>query len=152
MTTLYTSTSLYKQFLINQFNNPTKPTTPNLPKELCDIIKSYCFYDKETYELMCNIIRYKVDICDIINEHVINNEQLFIDIFDDIYEDEDNIIDYHNNPNMNYTTIIYTIQKFNPQLHSFYFTMHNVIDVCLKCGNYITSNTHEIPNKIRCAC
>ena len=70
--------SIYKQFLINQFNNNNN-LDKNIPKELCEIIKSYCFYDSKTYEMLCSICRFKVDICDIIKEHVINNEQLFID-------------------------------------------------------------------------
>ena len=148
MTTLYTPSSIYKQFLINQFNNPitpihpSSPKTPNLPKELCDIIKSYCFYDTVSYEILCNIIRYKVDICDIINEHVINNEQLFIDYFDD--EETTDIIDH--------ATVIYTIQKYNPIENVFYFSMSNVIDLCKKCGNYISCKTPNIPIHIRCAC
>ena len=132
--------SIYKQFLINQFNKQKTTIYPNLPKELCDIIKSYCFYDTVTYELLCNIARYKVDICDIINEHVINNEQLFIDYFDELYEDGD------------CATIIYTIQKYNPILHEFYFSMSNVIDLCKKCGNYTTCNTPNISNYVRCRC
>jgi hypothetical protein len=143
--------SIYKQFLINQFNNtpiinihPSNPKTPNLPKELCDIIKSYCFYDTVSYQILCNIIRFKVDICDIINEHVINNEQLFIDYFDD--EDEDDI------PNLDHATVIYTIQKYNPLENIFYFSMNNVIDLCKKCGNYITCNTPNIHTRICCTC
>ena len=151
MTTLYTPSSIYKQFLINQFNNPitpihpsnpSNPKTPNLPKELCDIIKSYCFYDTVSYQILCNIIRYKVDICDIINEHVINNEQLFIDYF----EDEDAT------PNLDHATVIYTIQKYNPLENTFYFSMSNVIDLCKKCGNYVSCKTPNIPSHIRCTC
>lgn len=150
MTTLYTSSSIYKQFLINQFNNETTTNTtttnitPNLPKELCDIIKSYCFYDTVSYQIICNIIRYKIDICDIINEHVINNEQLFIDYFEDEYEEFPT--------NLHHATVIYTIQKYNPILHHFYFSMNNVIDLCKKCGNYISCKTPNIPTHIRCIC
>jgi hypothetical protein len=145
MSLLLHPTSIYKQFLINQFNhqNPTTPT-PNLPKELCDIIKSFCFYDTVSYQIVCNIIRFKVDICDIINEHVINNEQLFIDYFDD--EDEEDIL------NIDHATVIYTIQKYNPLENTFYFSMNNVIDLCKKCGNYVSCKTPNIPAHIRCTC
>ena len=149
MTTLYTPSSIYKQFLINQFNNPitqstTTTSTPNLPKELCDIIKSYCFYDTVSYQIICNIIRYKIDICDIINEHVINNEQLFIDYFEN--EDEEFPT------NLDHATVIYTIQKYNPLENIFYFSMSNVIDLCKKCGNYISCKTPNISIHIRCTC
>jgi hypothetical protein len=152
MSLLLHSSSIYKQFLINQFNNkpitnihPSNPKTPDLPKELCDIIKSFCFYDTISYQILCNIIRYKVDICDIINEHVINNEQLFIDYF----EDEDEETPY----NLDYATVIYTIQKYNPLENTFYFSMSNVIDICLKCGNYVSCTTHNnISTCLRCAC
>jgi len=153
MSFIYTPSSIYKQFLINQFNNkpitnihPSNPSNPNLPKELCDIIKSFCFYDTVSYQIMCNIIRYKVDICDIINEHVINNEQLFIDYFEDEYEDEETP------HNLDHATVIYTIQKYNPLENTFYFSMSNVIDICLKCGNYVSCSTPDIPNNIRCTC
>jgi len=135
--------SIHKQFLINQLNNSICPTNPCLPKELCEIIKSYCFYDSKTYELLCNICRFKIDICDIINEHVINNEQLFIDSF---YDEEYNDIDD------DYATIIYTIQRYNPIIHHFYFSTNNIINICLKCGNYISCKTPTIPNYIRCHC
>ena len=141
MSFIYTPSSIYKQFLINQFNNNPN-IKPDLPKELCDIIKSYCFYDTISYQILCNIIRYKVDICDIINEHVINNEQLFIDYFDD--EENTDIIDH--------ATVIYTIQKYNPLENIFYFSMSNVIDLCKKCGNYISCKTPNIPTHIRCTC
>lgn len=153
MSFIYTPASIYKQFLINQFNNPitpihpsnpSNPKTPDLPKELCDIIKSYCFYDTVSYQILCNIIRFKVDICDIINEHVINNEQLFIDYFED--EDEDAT------HNLDHATVIYTIQKYNPLENAFYFSMSNVIDLCKKCGNYISCKTPNIPIHIRCTC
>jgi len=157
MSLLLHPTSIYKQFLINQFNNtpitpidpstpstPSNTTPPNLPKELCDIIKSFCFYDTVSYQILCNIIRYKVDICDIINEHVINNEQLFIDYFDD--EDEET------QHNLDHATVIYTIQKYNPLENIFYFSMNNVIDLCKKCGNYISCKTPNIPTHIRCTC
>ena len=151
MSLLIDQTSIYKQFLINQFNTPithVTPKTPDLPKELCDIIKSYCFYDTVSYQILCSIIRYKVDICDIINEHVINNEQLFIDYFE--YEDEDE--DEDNIPNLDHATVIYTIQKYNPLENIFYFSMNNVIDLCKKCGNYISCKTPNIPTHIRCTC
>lgn len=129
MSLLLHSSSIYKQFLISQFNNSTTTTTtttnpsnPNLPKELCDIIKSYCFYDTVSYQILCNTIRFKVDICDIINEHVINNEQLFIDYFED--EDEEPV------HNLDHATVIYTIQKYNPLENTFYFSMSNIIDLC----------------------
>ena len=93
---------------------------------------------------MCNIIRYKVDICDIINEHVINNEQLFIDYFDD--EDEET------QHNLDHATVIYTIQKYNSLEHTFYFSMNTVIDICKKCGNYVSCKTPNIPTHIRCTC
>jgi len=128
--------SIHKQFLINKLDK-------NLPKDLCEIIKSYCFYDSKTYEMLCNMCRFKIDICDIINEHFINNEQLFIDTFyddDDPHEDDD------------YATVIYTIQKYNPLENTFYFSMSNVIDVCLKCGNYVSCKTPNIPTHIRCTC
>uniref|UniRef100_A0A6C0EFF1 Uncharacterized protein n=1 Tax=viral metagenome TaxID=1070528 RepID=A0A6C0EFF1_9ZZZZ len=147
MSLLLHPTSIYKQFLINQLNNqnPTTPTpTPNLPKELCDIIKSYCFYDTVSYQILCNIIRYKVDICDIINEHVINNEQLFIDYFEDDYEETPH--------NLDHATVIYTIQKYNPLENTFYFSMSNVIDLCKKCGNYVSCKTPNIPSHVRCTC
>jgi len=154
MSLLLHPTSIYKQFLINQFNNsipihidssnPSNPKTPDLPKELCDIIKSFCFYDTVSYQVMCNIIRYKVDICDIINEHVINNEQLFIDYFEDEYEETPH--------NLDHATVIYTIQKYNPLENTFYFSMSNVIDVCIKCGNYVSCKTPNIPTHIRCTC
>jgi predicted nucleic acid-binding OB-fold protein len=164
MNTIYTSESIYKQFLINQFHNqliqtnktmktqsninpkPNLNIKPDLPKELCDIIKSYCFYDKISYQILCNTIQYKVDICDIINEHVINNEQLFID-----YLDEEEATDFY----LHYTTIIYTIQKYNPTQHTFNFSINNIINICLKCGNYVSCTTHNnnhIPRRIRCTC
>jgi hypothetical protein len=142
MSILIHSSSIYKQFLINQFNKETNSTYSNLPKELCDIIKSYCFYDTLSYQILCNIARYKVNICDIINEHVINNEQLFIDYVED---DESTVI-------LDHATIIYTIQKYNPILHDFYFSMNNIIDLCKKCGNYITCKTPNISNYARCTC
>jgi len=148
MSLLIDRTSIYKQFLVNQFNNPITPKTPDLPKELCDIIKSYCFYDTVSYQILCNIIRFKVDICDIINEHVINNEQLFIDYFE--YEDEDEYEETAHN--LDHATVIYTIQKYNPLENIFYFSMNNVIDLCKKCGNYITCKTPNIPIHIRCTC
>ena len=168
MNTIYTSESIYKQFLINQFHNqliqtnktmttqsnlnpnlnpkPNINIKPDLPKELCDIIKSYCFYDTVSYQKMSNTIQYKVDICDIIKEHVINNEQLFIDYFE--HEDEDEETPH----NLNHETVIYTIQKYNPLENTFYFSMSNVIDICLKCGNYVSCSTPDIPNNIRCTC
>lgn len=137
-----TQLSIYKQLLINQFNNKL---VTNLPKELCETIKSYCFYDTKTYQILCNICRYKVDICDIINEHVINNEQLFIDSFLD-YDDSGNILDN------DYTTIIYTIQRYIPETNNFEFTINNIIDLCLLCGNYISCKTENIPRRIKCNC
>jgi hypothetical protein len=111
---------------------------------LCDIIKSYCFYDTVSYQILCNIIRFKVDICDIINEHVINNEQLFIDYFDDDDEETPH--------NLDHATVIYTIQKYNPLENIFYFSMSNVIDLCKKCGNYISCKTPNIPIHTKCMC
>lgn len=153
MSLLIDRTSIYKQFLINQLNNntitpidPSNPSPPNLPKELCDIIKSYCFYDTVSYQILCNIIRYKVDICDIINEHVINNEQLFIDYFE--YDDAGEETTH----NLDHATVIYTIQKYNPLENIFYFSMNNVIDLCKKCGNYITCKTYNIPIQTKCRC
>ena len=155
MSLLIDQTSIYKQFLINQLNNPihpidssnpSNPKTPDLPKELCDIIKSYCFYDTISYQILCNIIRFKVDICDIINEHVINNEQLFIDYFEDEDENEETT------HNLDHATVIYTIQKYNPLENIFYFSMNNVIDLCKKCGNYVSCKTPNIPTHIRCTC
>lgn len=149
MTTLLIHPSfIHKQFLINQFNNPITPANPSLPKELCDIIKSYCFYDTVSYQILCNIIRFKFDICDIINEHVINNEQLFIDYFE--YEDEDD--HEETGHNLDHATVIYTIQKYNPLENIFYFSMNNVIDLCKKCGNYISCKTPNIHTHIRCTC
>jgi hypothetical protein len=135
---MITQFAIHKQFLINNLDK-------NLPKELCEIIKSYCFYDSKTYQILCNTCRFKIDICDIINEHVINNEQLFIDNFIDYDDNEDNIIEN------DYTTIIYTIQQYIPELNTFKFTINNIIDLCLLCGNYISCKTN-IPNKIRCNC
>lgn len=151
MSLLLHSSSIYKQFLISQFNNSTTTTTtnpsnPNLPKELCDIIKSYCFYDTVSYQILCNTIRFKVDICDIINEHVINNEQLFIDYFEDEDEYEETV------HNLDHATVIYTIQKYNPLENIFYFSMSNIIDLCKKCGNYVSCKTPTIPTRVRCTC
>ena len=44
--------SIHKQFLINKLDK-------NLPKDLCEIIKSYCFYDSKTYEMLCNMCRFR---------------------------------------------------------------------------------------------
>jgi hypothetical protein len=69
-----TMNSVIKQCTINKFD---------LPSELCDIIKSYCFYDIKTWETI-QFIRYKKELInDIFKNNVVSLANPY-DVFENL--------------------------------------------------------------------
>jgi hypothetical protein len=119
-----TSNSIAKQMCINSLN---------LSYDLLNEIKSYCFYDKKTWELM-NFIKYKKQrICHLLKNSTISRANPY-----DLYVYDENTdqqwvfwtFDEDDGPNRQF-------QSYN----------------CKYCGNYkIISNEIYFTNKIICQC
>ena len=118
------TTSIVKQLLIN-----------NLKIDSVDIlekVKSYCFYDKKTWETMCFIRDKKEKINYLLNNFTISRANP-LDYFDDDADNDEHwmywILDNNDGPNIQF-------QGIN----------------CKICGNYITISRNNVPNNIKCIC
>jgi hypothetical protein len=115
-------TSIIKQFLINQLDIPT---------DLFDKIKGFCFYDKKSWETI-QFIRYKKEVInDIFKNHAISRANPS-DWFDD--NDDEHWSFWVDTPEH---TIRSQFQGAN----------------CMVCGNYIPEYAARYcPTSIQCEC
>ena len=111
----------------------------NIPIELKDIIKSYCFFDKKTLKKQVEII--KNVLINKINTAIISRKNglvLYNYMNIDLYFIDNNIMDSDNTEYwrfyINYEKKI--IQAMN----------------CKICGNYVRSANNYLPIKLRCNC
>ena len=114
----------YKQLTINRLN---------LPSELQYIIKSYCFYDKKTYETM-KCIKNKISEIDYNFKNISFSRANPIDLISTIDSDEDEhwIFSYDITSNSNKQ-----FQAIN----------------CKYCGNYVMCNGYSrLSQKLKCNC
>jgi hypothetical protein len=111
-------TSIIKQLLINKLDIPT---------DLFDKIKGFCFYDRKSWETI-QFIRYKKELInDIFKNHTISRANPS-DWFDD------------NNNDEHWVFCIDTPEDIRCQFQS---------ANCLVCGNYIQE---YVPERIKCSC
>lgn len=116
-------TSIVKQLLINQLA---------IPSDLFDNIKSYCFYDRKSWETI-QFIRYKKEVIyDIFKNHTISRAHA-----SDWWDDNNN--DEH-----------WAFWVDTPEDESkCQFQGSN----CMVCGNYIPETCKPyVPTNIRCSC
>jgi hypothetical protein len=118
------SNSIAKQIFINSFN---------LSYDLLNEIKSYCFYDTKTWELM-NFIKYKKQrICHLFKTATISRANPY-DLF--VY-----------NENTDQQWVFWTFDEDDGPNRQ--FQAYN----CKYCGNYkVISNEIYFTNKIICYC
>ena len=114
--------SVIKQCTINKFD---------LPSELCDIIKSYCFYDIKTWETI-QFIRYKKEVINnIFKNNVVSRENP-----SDFYDDDD---ERH---------WVFWVDTDEDRVKCQFQGMN-----CLGCGNYNGAYAPDyISRKIICDC
>lgn len=96
-----------------------------LPTDLTHIIKSFCFYDINTYKTICLIKNKKKEI-----HHQINKVIIFYRVIEDMHSERG--------------VIIQLLDESVRHLYIKYFT-------CNRCGQYISNNT-LMYTKIICRC
>ena len=113
-----------KQLTINRLN---------LPNELQYIIKSYCFYDKKTYETM-KFIKNKISEIDYNFKNNSFSRANPINLISTTDSDEDE-----------HWSFCYDITRLSE-------TQFQAIN-CKHCGNYVMCDKFNlVPNKIKCSC
>jgi hypothetical protein len=122
MTTSFNS--IVKQLQINRFY---------LPCDVLNEIKSFCFYDIKSWEIM-NFIKDKKNIIhNLFNNFTISRANPY-----DLY------LEGQENTNEQWVFWVYNEDLgSNPNMHGYN---------CKCCGNYKLTTTHNCPDKIMCYC